>query len=51
MGTVTFNRAATLEWEGDVLHGEGKLKAESGAFETQATYPSLRGEPPCRRSK
>lgn len=46
MTTVTFNRAATLAWDGDVLHGKGKVKAESGAFQTDATYPSLRGEPP-----
>lgn len=46
MGIVTFSRAATLEWEGDILHGNGKVKAASAAFEAGATYLSVRGDPP-----
>lgn len=46
MGTVTFRRAATLDWEGDVMHGKGKVQAASEAFEVGATFPSVRGDPP-----
>src|SRR4029079_7220546 len=42
---TTFVRRATLDWNGDVLHGSGTVAAESGAFAVAASFPRLRGEP------
>jgi len=41
----TFNRRATLDWHGDVLHGAGTVAAGSDAFTLSATFPRLNGEP------
>lgn len=43
---ATFERSATLDWSGDVLHGSGAVSAGSGTFAASATFPRLRGEPP-----
>lgn len=44
MRTVTFSRAAELEWHGDVLHGKGNVRAASDAFDVAATFPTVRGD-------
>jgi lipoyl-dependent peroxiredoxin len=42
---ASFQRSATLEWTGDVVHGTGRVVAGSGAFALTATFPRLAGEP------
>jgi osmotically inducible protein OsmC len=44
MSTVTFTRSAELTWVGAVVGGSGRINAGTGAFETGATFPSMRGE-------
>ena len=44
MSTVSFKRSAQLTWEGAVVGGSGQVTAGSNAFETAATFPTLRGE-------
>jgi lipoyl-dependent peroxiredoxin len=43
---ASFQRSATLEWTGDVVHGAGRVVAGSGAFALAGTFPRLGGEPP-----
>lgn len=45
MKRVTFDRTAEVDWHGDVRTGSGLVRAESKAFHTQVTFPTLRGEP------
>jgi osmotically inducible protein OsmC len=45
MKTVTFERSAEVEWEGDVVRGSGSVRASSNAFKVHVTFPTLRGEP------
>jgi osmotically inducible protein OsmC len=42
---ASFQRSATLEWTGDVVHGAGRVTAGSEAFALTATFPRLAGEP------
>ncbi|MPZ19393.1 MAG: OsmC family peroxiredoxin [Luteitalea sp.] len=42
---ATFSRPATLEWDGDVTSGSGRVTAASAAFAVPATFPSTLGEP------
>ena len=44
--TVSFSRRATLEWNGDVVHGSGHVTAGSQAFSIPATFPRVAGDPP-----
>jgi lipoyl-dependent peroxiredoxin len=44
MAIVKFSRSAQLTWEGAVVGGTGRIAAGTGAFETGATFPTLRGE-------
>jgi osmotically inducible protein OsmC len=44
MKRVTFSRSAHVQWQGDVARGSGIARADSGAFETAVTFPTLRGE-------
>ena len=42
---ATFSRSATLDWNGDVARGSGRVLAGSAAFDLPATFPRLAGEP------
>ncbi len=42
---ATFFRRATIDWTGDVLHGNGEVTAGSRAFSVPVTFPRLNGEP------
>jgi len=48
MGTpmATFSRHAELEWAGDVMDGEDRIRAGTESFDVGATFPRLAGEPP-----
>ena len=46
MSTVKFSRSAQLTWEGTVVGGAGRIAAGTGAFDSGATFPTLRGERP-----
>ena len=43
--TVSFERRAILEWNGDVPRGTGRVAGGSGAFAVGATFPRVSGEP------
>lgn len=43
---ATFSRRAEIQWDGDVMHGNGQAAAASGAFTVPVTFPSTLGEPP-----
>jgi lipoyl-dependent peroxiredoxin len=43
---TVFSRRASLEWNGDVVSGTGRVSAESLAFAVPATFPRIAGEPP-----
>lgn len=45
MKTVTFERSAEVDWQGDVTRGSGSVRASSGAFGVPVSFPTLRGEP------
>lgn len=40
-----FSRRATIDWNGDVLHGDGRVAAGSQSFYVPVTYPHIAGEP------
>lgn len=40
-----FARSATLEWNGDVQHGDGTVTAGSTAYSVPVTFPHVTGEP------
>ena len=44
MKTVTFERSAEVQWEGDVVRGSGAVRASSGAFQVAVSFPTLLGE-------
>jgi osmotically inducible protein OsmC len=50
MKTVTFERSAEVEWQGDVVRGSGSVRASSDAFKVAVSFPTLRGEPPATTS-
>lgn len=41
-----FSRRAEIQWDGDVMHGNGQVVADSGAFTVPVTFPSTLGEAP-----
>lgn len=43
---ATFSRRAEVQWDGDVMHGNGRAAAASGAFAVPVTFPSTFGDPP-----
>jgi osmotically inducible protein OsmC len=43
---ATFSRSATLDWQGDVVRGSGRVVAGSAAFSIPATFPRISGDPP-----
>jgi osmotically inducible protein OsmC len=43
---ANFSRHATLQWDGDMPAGSGRILAGSGAFGIAAIFPSIAGDPP-----
>jgi lipoyl-dependent peroxiredoxin len=41
-----FSRHATVDWNGDVMHGTGTVTAGTAAFTASVTFPRIGGEPP-----
>jgi osmotically inducible protein OsmC len=41
---ATFSRQATVDWNGDVMHGAGIVTAGTAAFTLPVTYPHVGGE-------
>jgi osmotically inducible protein OsmC len=45
-GTVaTFSRHVDVDWNGSIMEGKGQVKAGTGAFSLQVTFPVRIGEP------
>jgi osmotically inducible protein OsmC len=42
---MTFSRTTTVNWQGSIMEGAGKLTAGTGAFTTNVTFPRRIGEP------
>jgi hypothetical protein len=43
---MTFSRRAVLEWNGDVMEGDGDVTAGTRAFAVPVTFPTTAGEAP-----
>lgn len=42
---MTFSRSTTINWQGSIMEGSGKLEAGTGAFSTNVTFPKRIGAP------
>ena len=42
---MTFSRSTTINWQGSIMEGSGKLDAGTGAFSMNVTFPKRIGEP------
>jgi osmotically inducible protein OsmC len=42
---MTFSRSTTITWQGTIMEGSGSLKAGTGAFTTNVSFPKRIGEP------
>lgn len=44
MKRAVFERSAEVTWKGDVVRGSGRVAGASQAFDTDVSFPTLRGE-------